>query len=163
MRDSRIVVIIAGILIAVIGFGVLLAPIGIPPLLYPESQYIPAFDGYYYVSEIQNDNGNTSHSFFFHDVNFTFLYWHWLYFDVIGNITYFLAEQPVTVSVLVTFSDNTTEVLELEVDSPGSCLIGVSSELHGITSNYSHPKVGIATAETQELHSSWVYIVSVTR
>jgi hypothetical protein len=161
MRGSRVFVITAGILVLVIGIGVLLTPIGIPPLIYPESEYLPTFGGYFYVSEIQDDNGNVSYSTFFHEVNFTFLYWHWPMYSVIDNVTYFVAEQPVSVFVQVTFFDNTSEILEIEVDSPSSCLYGESPDLHGVKSNHSQPLIGIATAETWELHSCWVYIVSV--
>ena len=159
MRGSRRIVVI--VIALVIGTGVLLSPLGIPPLIYPESEYIPAFGGYFYISEIQNDNENVSYSIIFHDVNFTFLYWHWPY-SVLDNVTNYFAEVPLDVFVQVTFSDNTSEILHLVVDSPGSCLIGESPELRGVTTSHSQPRAGVANAETWELQSRWVYTVSVS-
>jgi len=78
-----------------------------------------------------------------------------------NNVTVCIAEQSVSVYVYATFPDLSSEILVLEVDSPRSCLIGISSILHGTLSTHSNPKVGLATAETEDLNDSWVYIVSL--
>lgn len=125
-----------------------------------EGEYLTEFGGYYYVSDIQDNHGNLSYSVIFHEVNFTFLYRYWPMCEVIDNVTVCISPQPVSVYVQITFPDNSSEILTLVVDFPGSCLIGISSTLHGVSSTHSNPQVGIATAETEELHCCWVYIVS---
>jgi hypothetical protein len=153
MRSGNWKKVIAIIIVAVCitGFG----------LVENEGDFLSNFGGYYYVSDIQNHPSNSSYSVIFHEVNFTFLYWYWPMCSVENNVTICVGEQPVSVYVEVTFPDNFSELLILVVDSPGSCLIGISSVLHGTLSTHSNPKVGLATAETEELHDSWVYIVSL--
>jgi hypothetical protein len=80
---------------------------------------------------------------------------------VINGTTVVASEQPVSVYVQFTFSDNSSETLTIVVDSLGSCFIGISSILHGTLSAHLSPRAGVATAETEELHCSWVYIVSL--
>ncbi len=125
-----------------------------------EGEYLSEFDGYYYVSDIQVNQGNLSYSVIFHEVNFTFLYWYWPMSWVENNTIILVSPQEVSVYVQVTFPDGTIENLTIVVDSQGSSLIGISSTLHGVLSTHSDPHVGIATAETWELHCNWVYIVS---
>jgi hypothetical protein len=155
MRGSRKVKILSVVVVVLIIFGTSFLLI-IPP----DAEYLLNFGGYYYVSDIQGPNSNISYSIIFHEVNFTFLYWYWPKFVVMNNITAFVAEQTVHVHVLIRFSDGSSELLIAYVDSPGSCLIGIDSTLHGVTSNHSNPQAGIASAETEELHSNWVYVVS---
>jgi hypothetical protein len=156
MRGSRAVKILSVVMVALIVFSTSFLLI-IPP----NAEYVQNFGGYYYVSDIHGPNGNISYSIIFHDVNFTFLYWYWPDFVVMNNITVFVAEQTVHVHVMVKFSDGSTEFLIADIDSPGSCLIGIDSTLHGVVSEHSNPQAGIASAETEQLHSNWVYIVSV--
>lgn len=155
MRRSQKAVVAIVSLVIVIGFVYILTPV--PPT---GSGFLSSFGGFYHVSETQGTNQNISYSVIFYDVNFTFLYWHWPLYTVDGNTTAIVAEQLVTVFVQVTFSDNISEILQIQVDSPASCLIGINYYLQGVTTDYSNPTGGIATAHTEELHSNWVYIVS---
>jgi hypothetical protein len=150
-------VIVAGLVAVVVVIGLGASLITMPP---EGSEYLPAFSGNFFLSDVQAGNGNVSYSIVFKDVNFTFLYWYWPLFDIIDNVTLYGSEQTVSVFVQVTFADNASQVLQLDIDSPGSCLIGVDSTLRGITTDHAHPCAGMATAETWELHSNWIYIVS---
>ena len=125
-----------------------------------EGEYLSEFAGYYYVSDIQDSHGNSSYSVIFHEVNFTFLYWYWPMCWLENNVTVCVSPQEVSVYVQGIFPDSTIENLTIVVDDPGSGLIGISSTLHGMSSAHLSPQVGIATAETWELHCNWVYIVS---
>ncbi|NHI90853.1 MAG: hypothetical protein EAX87_15150 [Candidatus Thorarchaeota archaeon] len=155
MRDFQLIVV--GLIAVVVVIGLSASLISLPP---EASEYLPSFSDNFYVSDVQTDNGNVSYSIVFKGVNFTFLYWYWPLFDIIDNETVYVAEQTVSVFVQVTFVDNASQVLQLDIDSPGGCLIGVDSTLRGVTTDHAHPCAGMATAETWVLHSNWVYIVS---
>ncbi len=123
-------------------------------------EFIPGL-GLCYISDIQGANDNSSYSVEFHGINFTFLYWYWPFYGAIENVTWYLAEQRVQVFVLVESSDGFSEVIQLEIDSPGCCIFDPNSILQGFPSSHQSRIFGIATANSEELHSNWVYFVSV--
>ncbi len=116
--------------------------------------------GFCYISDIQGPNSNSSYSVEFHGVNFTFLHWYWPLHTVTENLTAIIAEQRVQVYVQLGFSDGYTETICFEVNSPGSCLVGPDPALQIYPSSHSSGLAAVATANTDELQSNWVYIVS---
>jgi len=157
MRGGQRNQIIAIITIAIITAGCI---IGLG-LAENEGDFLVNFGGYFYVSDIQDHHSNSSYSIIFHEVNFTFLYWYWPEHSVYNNVTAFLAEQTVSVYVNVTFTDLLSEILVIQINSPGSCYFAGGSILRGMSSNHWNPKAGIATAQSEELYDSWVYVVSM--
>lgn len=116
--------------------------------------------GFCYISDAQGSNGNSSYLVEFHGVNFTFLYWYWPLHTVTENLTAVVAEQRVQVYVQMIFSDGYTEIICFEVNSPGSCLVGPDPALQIYSSDHSMGFAAVATANTDELQSNWVYIVA---
>ena len=126
----------------------------------PDSEYVPGY-GFCYISDTQGANSNSSYSVGFHGVNFTFLYWYWPMYGVMNNVTVFVAEQRVQVYVLIEFSDDYSETVQFEVDSPSSCLIGPDPALQVYSASHASLFAAVATANTEELQSNWVYLVGV--
>lgn len=150
----------AKVLILVILIGVGVSSIVVTSFIPADSEYIPNY-GFCYISDSQGGNGNSSYSVIFHGVNFTFLYWYWPMSGVMDNVTVVVAEQQVQVSILIVFSDDYSEIVQLEVDSPSSCLIGPDPTWQVYPSSHTSLFAAVATANTEDLHSKWVYFVSV--
>jgi len=145
------------VVLVVIGVSTIAVIYSLMPI---DSEYVLGY-GFCHISDTQGANSNSSYAVDFHGVNFTFLYWYWPMSSVIDNVTVFVAEQRVQVYILVEFSDGYSEIVQFEVNSPSSCLIDPDPTLQVYSSNHTSVFAAVATANTEELQSNWVYLVAV--
>ena len=115
--------------------------------------------GLFYISGIQDTNGNESYTIDFHEVSFTFLHYNLpLHYGPNGTV-HTIVDAPNTAHFKLTYSDSEVEYLNLSVG--GYVMVLPNSPLRPIFGNHTFPKAGVATAFTAQLHFKWVLLVSV--
>ncbi len=142
--DKRrgIAVVVSIFVVSVVGFFVL-DPMYLGIGVVPEC-------GLCFISGVQDFNSNTTYTVVFHGVNFTFLY---------STRPYYITDVPDLVHFMISFSDDTVENLTLSVG--GYVAIHPSAPLRTNMTQYSDPKAGFGTADTNQLWRKWVLIVTV--
>jgi hypothetical protein len=116
--------------------------------------------GLFYISGIQDTNGNASYTVDFHDVSFTFLHYNLPVYYGPNGTAYTIVDAPSTAQfMLTTYPDDEVEYLNLSVG--GYVMVLPNSPLRPILGDHTSPRAGVATAFTPRLHFKWVLLVSL--
>jgi len=111
-----------------------------------------------YLSQVYDDNDNSTYTVEFAGADFTFLYWQYTGLQVWNGTTVILTDQPDRAHFNIEISGWTA--YDVVIDVGGYVPIHDFAPLKTARVQHDGKLVGVATANTQSLWDRWVFLVS---